>query len=163
MASALSELCQQCGLCCNGALFTFLPVSPQEAARMEAHGARINQRRDGRAALLLPCAALRGTCCSAYPDRPARCREYVCTLGRAVEQGERSLDGATAIVAEAKAMLAAVESELDPVASDHPLSVLQRAHRQEATEPGDERLRRVRERTRDAESFLSRYFVSTSS
>lgn len=31
---ALSELCQACGLCCNGSLFTFLPVTEAEANRI---------------------------------------------------------------------------------------------------------------------------------
>jgi hypothetical protein len=153
----LSSLCQQCGLCCDGALFTFLPLSAGEGERMRALGARTEQGRDGRLALLLPCAALRGTCCGAYEQRPERCREYVCELGKAVVRKERSPEAALAVVAEAKLRLWALEQRLGPKAPGDERSVLQRAHQTEAGEPDD--LKAVRAMTRDVEAFVQQYFV----
>lgn len=106
MSSALSTLCTQCGLCCAGALFDFLPLTAEEAARMKKLGARTERRPDGRQALLLRCSVLSGTRCGAYDARPQRCREYVCELGKAVVREERPLEAALAIVAEAKRQLA---------------------------------------------------------
>lgn len=155
----VSELCQQCGLCCSGSLFTFLPVSSEEAGRVGALGVRLEQRRDGRIAMLLPCAVLRGTRCGAYEQRPARCREFVCQLGRALERGERSMADAIVVVEEAKRRLAELEQLVGPAAPGDVRSVMQRAQQFEATEPEDPRLRAVRGAARELEAMLQHYFV----
>ncbi len=155
----LSKLCQECGICCGGSLFTFLPVTPDEAARLKPWQPRIEPRRDGRLALQLPCSALGGTCCTAYEQRPARCREYVCHLGKALERKERSLESALAVVQEAKRQLATLAHELGAAAADDTRGVLARAHAFEASEPDDPRFKSVRARAREVEALLAQYFV----
>ncbi len=155
----LSSLCQSCGLCCSGALFTFLPVTAAEAERLVPLGVRTEARRDGRTALLLPCAVLAGTRCGAYEQRPARCREYVCELGKAVERRERPVDAALAIIAEAKRELEELESLLGAREAGDVRSTLQRAQQLEATEPDDVRFKAVRAKARAVEAMLQQYFV----
>ncbi|MBL8950295.1 MAG: YkgJ family cysteine cluster protein [Myxococcaceae bacterium] len=157
----LSELCQQCGLCCSGALFTFLPVTEEEAKRVVPLGVRTEQRRDGRLALLLPCAVLRSTRCGAYDARPARCREYVCELGKAVQRRERPLDAALAVVDEAKRGLAELEALLGPPEPGDVRSTLQRAQQAEAREPDDVWFKAVRGKARSLEAMLQQYFVGS--
>ena len=96
---AMSEaLCQRCGLCCDGTLFTRTPLEPGEAAPppLVAAGAHLPQ----------PCAALSGLRCTVYADRPRSCRRYECLLYGALAQGEVTLDEALAVVAEARARVA---------------------------------------------------------
>ena len=158
----LSTLCQQCGLCCGGSLFTFLPVSADEAGRMRALGVRLEPRRDGRTAMLLPCAALDGTRCGAYAQRPARCREFVCQLGRAVERGERSMEDALTVLGEVKRRLQALEALLGPKAAGEHRGVLQRALQAEASGPDDVRWWELRRGARELEAMLKHYFVGPS-
>lgn len=158
-AADLSALCQRCGLCCSGALFTFLPLEPAEVEATRALGVRLEERRDGRTALLLPCAMLQGSCCSAYDRRPGRCQAYVCELGKALQRHERTHDAAQAIVDEAKDRLARLEAQLPARAECDPRSTLQRAQQLEATAPDDARFRAVRAEARAIEAMLRQYIV----
>ncbi len=155
----MSTLCQACGLCCGGALFTFLPVTAAERERLAARGARTELRRDGRLALLLPCAVLKGTQCGAYDERPQRCREYVCELAKAVERGERPMEAALSIVGEAKEQLAALEQRVGPAESGDARGVLQRARAAQAQEPDDAAFRALRAAARELEAMLRQYFI----
>ena len=156
---SLSTLCQQCGLCCNGALFTFLPVEPDELERTRALGVKLEARRDGRTAMLLPCRVLKGTCCGVYEQRPARCREYVCELGKALQSGGRPIDAALTIVGEARRQLSELEALLGPKAAGDERGTLQRAQQLEASEPDDARWKAVRAAARALDAMLRQYFV----
>lgn len=103
----LEKLCSACGLCCDGSLFTFVPVSPSEALRLEGKLALFT-RKSGDQALRQPCGALEGTCCRVYAERPLACRDFVCTLWKAFDGGEARLDEALKIVAEAHALIGKV-------------------------------------------------------
>ncbi|MBX3472647.1 MAG: YkgJ family cysteine cluster protein [Planctomycetes bacterium] len=105
MTGAASELCQRCGLCCDGSLFARAPLLPDEVAPLAARGLPATA-----AGLPQPCAALEGTRCSIYAARPASCRRYTCLLQAALAEGEVDLDEALAVVAEARARLAAGEA-----------------------------------------------------
>lgn len=108
---------------------------------------------------MLPCAVLKGTCCSAYQTRPARCREYFCELVKAVDRDERPFEAATAIIDEAKARLDELAAKLPPQEASDSRSVLQRAHQVEARAPDDATFMSVRATARDIEAMLRHYFV----
>ncbi len=97
--SALETLCLACGLCCDGTLFTRVPLRPEESvpdlldARSTATGARYLPQR---------CAGLTGTTCGAYAQRPLACRRYECLLFGATREGEVSLPEALEVVRRAK-------------------------------------------------------------
>ncbi len=88
------SLCLSCGFCCDGTLFEKVPLGPHEAAEVRAAVGVAKQQ----ASLLQPCAALNGTCCRVYTQRPLACRRYRCLLLEAHETGEVSLEGAQAVV-----------------------------------------------------------------
>lgn len=108
------ELCQRCGICCDGTLFSRVPLTPTEAKVLEGRGLELARRRNGERSLPLACQALDGCRCTIYEDRPGSCRAFVCALYKAVEAGTVGFDDAMARVEETKAMrLDAVDRKLD--------------------------------------------------
>ena len=108
MEDELPTLCQQCGFCCDGTLFTHVAMTPGEVRRLDGR-VTLKPRKDGGVSLKQPCAALDGCRCSVYRDRPQGCAEYVCLLGRALSEEETSLAGATQILHEAQRRLRELE------------------------------------------------------
>ncbi len=104
--SSTSELCQRCGLCCDGTLFTRTPLQAEEVEALRALSPRPVDEACGHG-LAQPCAALEGTRCTIYAGRPAACRRYACLLHGALAEGEVGLDEALAVVDEARARAAA--------------------------------------------------------
>ncbi len=94
----------ECGLCCDGSLFRFLPVEPADAERHSALGLPV-VTQSGRLAMPLPCAKLKARCCTVYAARPPGCRGFVCHLGRRLEQGAVPFAQALALVREAQRRL----------------------------------------------------------
>lgn len=142
--SAASSLCQRCGLCCDGNLFTAVPVTAEEAASARGRGLLVISRADGAAALRQPCAALRSDGCAVYEARPGPCRRYRCMLLTALMDDEVTLADALATVDGARARLAAADAALP--GED---AVLQRARRAGAVTP---------EAVREALAFVGRHF-----
>ena len=97
----LSALCLECGLCCDGTLFRFLPV---EAGEVESLGALALPvvTQSGRLAMALPCAKLEKRCCTVYEKRPSGCSGFVCHLGRRLELNDVGFDEALQTVREAQ-------------------------------------------------------------
>ncbi len=122
-AASLSALCLACGMCCDGNLFTQVPLVADEAARLRRRGLVVLEREDGSLALRQRCSALADRRCAAYEERPAGCRRYVCMLFIALAADELSLAEAQGLVAEAQALLAAADAVLAP----GPAAVMQRA------------------------------------
>lgn len=105
---SLSTLCQRCALCCDGALFTSVPLAAADVAAVRRRGLVVVERDDGAAAVSQPCAALRERRCTIYADRPRACSDYRCMLHAALEADEVGLDEALAVVDEAHAQLDAL-------------------------------------------------------
>ena len=104
---SVSELCQSCALCCNGALFSHVPVEPEEVIALRVLGVSSHTRPDGTVAMEQPCTALQGNRCGIYAQRPKRCHEFNCLLAKALHEGETTLNEALEIVREAKEKFAA--------------------------------------------------------
>ncbi len=109
-----TSLCEQCGLCCDGTLFGFVSLSEEDAKRLAARDLAIGVRRE-RPALLQRCAALEGTLCRVYEERPAACRAYECMLLIQEREGELGHAEAVAHIAQAKALLARLGAVVGPV------------------------------------------------
>jgi Fe-S-cluster containining protein len=81
-AEATTRLCLECGLCCDGVLFSDVELQPGDDARqLRALGLPVAVKRGTRAVQRFPqpCAALcADNRCRIYDDRPARCREFEC-------------------------------------------------------------------------------------
>lgn len=113
MSDALIDsLCTECGLCCNGVLFTSVICSTAtEARRMEELGSRITTT-EGLASFPQPCHHLNGTRCQVYGDRPGRCRQFECELLKSVRGNNRTVERAAAIIIETRSAADKLESQL---------------------------------------------------
>jgi len=104
----LSRLCTSCGLCCDGNLFTQVPLLADEVALLRRRGLPLLARGDRPPALGQRCAALAGICCTIYDERPQGCRSYRCMLHAALAADEVGLDEALAVVVQTHALLGAL-------------------------------------------------------
>ncbi len=106
--SDLESLCQACGLCCDGTLFTRVPLTPTE----QVPEAELNVVCNDTGGRYVPqrCAALAGTSCAAYAARPLACRRYECLLFGALREGEVSLPEALVVVGRAQGLAAAARA-----------------------------------------------------
>jgi len=113
MGPEAEQLCQACGLCCDGALFSKVPLAAGE-------------RLPGVEGLALtqPCPALERTgtacACRGYAERPTACRGYQCLLAIAFADQEVSLPGALDVAREARRRVEAVGAAL-PDAGGSPM------------------------------------------
>lgn len=118
-------------MCCDGNLFTQVPLLADEAARLRRRGLVVIAREDESPALRQRCAALEDRCCTVYEERPAGCRRYACMLLIALAADELSVAEAQGLVAQAHTLLAAADEVLGP----GPAAVMQRAR--QALREGD--------------------------
>lgn len=79
---ATTRLCLECGLCCNGVLFSDVELQPgDDVRRLRALSLPVEMKRGARGPRRFPqpCAALcADNCCRIYAERPSRCREFEC-------------------------------------------------------------------------------------
>lgn len=98
-----TELCTACGFCCDGTLVGVVRLDEAEVATMTRLGLPV--ARAGALRLLeQPCAALAGTRCRVYGDRPARCAAFRCRLLAELEAGAVTREEALAVVAHARSL-----------------------------------------------------------
>ena len=100
-AKGLSALCVECGLCCDGSLFRFLPVEENEVDLYRSLSLQV-VTQSGRLAMRLPCSKLEKKCCTVYEQRPSGCRGFVCHLGSRLESGDVEFPKALELVREAQ-------------------------------------------------------------
>ena len=106
-------LCTRCGLCCDGTLLGDVELTgPAEAARLELLGLDVDTDDGDAEVLPLPCAALRGTCCSIYPRRPRSCRAFECRLLQNARRGTVTVHDALARISDARAQVQHVKALL---------------------------------------------------
>lgn len=105
MSSDVGSLCLACALCCDGSLFTRVPLGVDEVVPE----AKLAVVRNPLGARHVPqrCAALEGTACTAYAERPLACRRFECLLVGALREGEVSLPDALKTVQRAQSLVAA--------------------------------------------------------
>jgi Fe-S-cluster containining protein len=86
-----SELCLECGLCCNGVIFGDVKLQKDDDAdRLRSLGLQVIGDRTGgrRPKFPQPCAALQGCHCHIYPERPRHCRQFECLTLKRVLAGQ---------------------------------------------------------------------------
>ncbi len=92
-----SELCSDCGICCDGALFGSVELEGPGLVVAREHRLPMVETADGHK-LELPCPVLKGVLCGIYDERPECCAEYFCELLLRVEEHGLSLDEAREII-----------------------------------------------------------------
>jgi hypothetical protein len=101
MVSSSQSLCLQCGLCCDGTIFSTVQLKPHdELAPLKAAGANIFWE-NGANVFKLPCAAYQKCTCTVYANRPQDCREYKCQLLKRFERDEITEAAALEIIKKA--------------------------------------------------------------
>jgi Fe-S-cluster containining protein len=100
-----SQLCLECGLCCNGVIFADGQLQPgDDAARLRRLGLRFSPTSGPSAGrkFLQPCTAFDGSCCTIYPERPKYCREFECLLLQNAQAGRLEIKAAQRIIRTAR-------------------------------------------------------------
>ncbi len=108
-----AELCTRCALCCNGALFDFGPLDPEEVPQARANSLTVLEAED-KYGFGFPCPALAGSVCTVHPSRPDTCRAFRCRLLREAEAGTIAPDAALSIIADTRAAHDALLGQLPP-------------------------------------------------
>jgi len=99
---AVSQLCPQCGLCCNGVLFADVELQKgDDARRLAALGLSL-VKKERQTAFFQPCAGFDGKLCRIYPERPVRCRTFECALLKQAQAGTMDVKAALKTIAEAR-------------------------------------------------------------
>jgi uncharacterized protein len=104
------ELCKSCGMCCNGQLFAWVKLKPAELDPAEKLGLRVFRSDPNQRGFNQPCPLWRGTCTVYHsPHYPRACRAYRCKLLKEMDAGNQTLPEAQERVAQAQALIAALE------------------------------------------------------
>ena len=111
-AKQSGELCQDCSLCCNGAMYTYITVSRFEAKKLPKLSIKM---RDNKIRMDLPCPYLESGSCSVYTERPKRCRTYTCRLLDKVISGETSFVQAKQITSITKQQVSWLLSKIPDI------------------------------------------------
>ena len=101
------ELCEHCGLCCDGTLFDSVALGV-EGRRVAVKRQLTVVQTEASARLQHPCAALKGVRCTIYPERPPDCAAYFCGLRQRLRRGSISAVKARAIVRQVQSLRAQV-------------------------------------------------------
>ena len=109
-----SELCLECGLCCDGTMFREIAVRPYEREYVESLGLPVQTGLDGcGAAVLQPCPAFINGCCALYEvGRPATCHTYACKLLQDFESGQATIDDALTVIQRVRSLARELEMEM---------------------------------------------------
>ena len=79
-----NKLCQSCGICCNGALFSYVSVTGSEAKVLEKEGVTLKKADKNTYRFNLPCTKFKDGGCSIYTSRPKKCASFYCKLAESV-------------------------------------------------------------------------------
>ncbi len=105
------ELCTDCGLCCDGTLFSSVSVDGAGLATARLHRLPLLETPDS-VRLELPCPALHGVLCGIYEERPESCADFACELRLSVDEGEMSYDDARAVIDKTRALREVLEVQI---------------------------------------------------
>lgn len=105
-AMASGKICQECGLCCTGALFTHVYIKGSEAKKVRKCGVPVQDLPDDKYSFNLPCTGYKKGCCSLYESRPTKCSGYSCKLMDNVINGDTPYKAASKTVSKAKKSMA---------------------------------------------------------
>ncbi len=103
------ELCNACGLCCNGAIFADVQLRPGDnKAQLESLGLQMKSKAavSARVKFLQPCPAHDGCKCQIYLSRPQYCRQFECALLKNALAGRIKQSSALRLIGIARNKLA---------------------------------------------------------
>jgi uncharacterized protein len=103
------NICQPCGLCCDGTLIGFVQLEREEVPVMRP--LLKVEEANGNGVFLQPCINYCGGC-GIYEKRPKQCAAYECQLLKSVEQNELEFDKAVEMIIEVKELKSVVEKQI---------------------------------------------------
>lgn len=107
-----SDLCLQCGMCCDGTLFLNASVMPGERELVESLGFSTRDA-PARDMFALPCSAFLEGCCSLYSvERPHICSAYRCRPLEELEADRMTLEEGEEIIRLMRALARTLEDEM---------------------------------------------------
>jgi uncharacterized protein len=110
---AVSQLCPNCGLCCDSTLFADVELrAGDDAKRLAKLGLSLEKKGRTKLAFAQPCACFDGKFCKIYDDRPKRCRTFECGLLKKIGADELSADAALKKISDAKILVSKVRQLL---------------------------------------------------
>jgi len=133
----VSQLCPNCGLCCNGVLFADVELRKGDDAKRLAELGLSLVKKDRQQAFAQPCAGFDGRLCRIYNERPKRCRTFECGLLRRVQSGELGADAALKAIAQAKRQVEKVCKLLHSTGSDNGRLALSQRYALAMSQPVD--------------------------
>lgn len=133
----IRRLCPECGLCCNGVLFADVRlVKGDNPLTLEKSG--LTLKKAGRKVTFeQPCGCFDGRLCTAYEQRPARCRGFNCHTLKQSQAAEISQPAALKRIREAKTRAAEVTALLRLVGNHEEHLPLTRRYQLVMSEPID--------------------------
>jgi Fe-S-cluster containining protein len=135
--AAVSQLCPNCGLCCNGVLFADVELRKSDDARRLA-GLGLSLEKKGRKQVFAqPCACFDGRLCGIYAERPVRCRTFECGLLKRVQDGELGANAALKTIAQTKRQAEKVRGLLRKIGQRDERLALTERYGQAMTAPVD--------------------------
>jgi Fe-S-cluster containining protein len=118
LADAISQLCPNCGLCCNGVLFADVELQPGDNAGRLINLGMPLKKKGMKRAFAQPCRCFDGKFCNIYADRPRRCATFECGLLKRVQSEEISAPAALKRIADAKKLVEKVRRLLRRLGDD---------------------------------------------
>lgn len=140
-----------CGLCCNGIMFSRVSITPEELQKLEQSGFSVEIDPIKPGSFLQPCRLLLDSKCSAYDVRPSTCRNYTCKLLQKYRSGEIGLEEAKAITTRGRDLARALEDVMQKTASYRTLW----ANIIDVWEEGDDELGRLENRRQHGAFLMS--------
>ena len=135
---AVSQLCPNCGLCCNGVLFADVELrAGDDANRLKELGLTLATKGRGKLAFAQPCACFDGKLCGIYDDRPERCRTFECGLLKRVQAGELEADTALKTIAQTRRQVEKVRDLLRQLGQNDEQLAMTKRYAQAMSAPMD--------------------------
>ena len=103
-------LCQACGLCCSGHLFSWVRLNAAELDKVEKLGLNVIRDDPRQRGFLQPCPVWNGVCTVyASPDYPSSCRKYKCKVLKQLLNDDVSYPEALSIIQETLTLIREIE------------------------------------------------------
>jgi len=117
------QLCQQCGLCCNGTLFGFVRLSDEDVMHIETHISDI-VIQDRNRSFKQPCRYYQEKSCAVYSSwRPSACSTFECNLLIRYRQKKISFAEAANAIEEAVGRVEHLRNVLSTASGDNQIAL----------------------------------------
>ena len=108
-----NNICQDCSLCCDGSLFSYVGITAHEVPSFKTNNIDLKEDKNGNFALHQSCPKLIDSQCSIYRTRPNKCSGYYCGLAKNVLNESISFEDAKSIIGQMKQRIDWLKNRID--------------------------------------------------